>query len=547
MMRRRPRGRLRQFRTQAAEIADAVVTAVAPRYALRRRMAREALDIFQSSSYHGASQDRNYEDWTARDGSADAVNDKEYRLLRLRARERERNDAHAQAIVQTMCDNVVGTGIRPQSRPDMDTLGIGQDEAEEWSAACERVWAEAVPLLDATGRLTHYQQQQQVFCRAYVDGDIFLNRLSVRGPNRPISTTFEMVEGERVESPSFRLRREQKRVIREGVELGRRHQPVAYWVRLDHPRDVRPSPNHDRSFKFARIRARNTDGDPLFLHVYRPSRPQQTRGVTSLAPALKLFKLLDDYLEAELVGKRMEACYGVIKEVDPMSELASQMLGNGKTYSGDASIKNFHPGMEARLLPGEKLHFVDPKRPGTTFDPFVTRMLLAIGASVSVPYIILLKDYNRTSYSSYRGALLDFLRHCESWRDLLVTSMCQPIWEAVMLEAWASGLLPPVDLLGNKAAWLRTQWLPQKRDWVDPDADSKSEALGLESRTKTYAEIIGARGGDWAEHLRQSVREEKYLRDLREESGLDIHEEDPPEGEESEEPDEAEELEEVAA
>lgn len=474
----------------------------------------------RASSYHGASQGRNFEDWDAPDGSADALNEREYELLRARARDRERNDAHAQAIVQTMCDNVVGTGIRPQAEASAEALGVSEAVAEEWNNGCERAWKRATRFLDATGRLNVYQMQQQIFCRAYVDGDLFLNRVSLSDPNRPLATSFELVEAERVSSPPRRHRG--NRVIREGVELGNRHEPMAYWVTRGHPRDASPAPNRHRR-EYLRIRSKDrATGLPLFMHVYKPSRPQQTRGVTALAPALKLFKYLDDYLEAELVGKRMEACIGLIREVDPMSQLAELMSGNDPKVKADERITKFRPGMEARLFPGETLQVLDPKRPGQTFDPFVTRMLLAIGASVSVPYLILLKDYNRTSYSSYRGALKDFLRHCETWHELLVSQVCQPMWEAVVFEAWAAGELPAVDLLGpNRQEWLQTNWLGQKRDWVDPSSDAKAEETGLANRTKTHAEIQGGRGRDWKDHLRQSIVEEAFIKAERERHGLD--------------------------
>ena len=45
------------------------------------------------------------------------------------------------------------------------------------------------------------------------------------------------------------------------------------------------------------------------LHVYKKDRPGQVRGVTWLAPVILKLRDLDEYEDAELVRKKIEACF----------------------------------------------------------------------------------------------------------------------------------------------------------------------------------------------------------------------------------------------
>lgn len=506
--------------TRLSRVVDDAVAVLSPKRAVQRRAFRQIYEFGAAAYDAAAKDDPDMEEWVPGNPVADTWADLE--LSRNRARDRERNDPVAQAILRTVLDNVVGTGIRPQSRIDHEQLGVTPEFAQEWQRACERVFRRSMRYLDSRNQLDFYGMQRMVLKRAFVDGEIFVQRARVNGPNRPTDVAFELIETERVARPTGGGGETSgDRRIVDGIELGSRNQPVAYHVSLFHPAENRGilgrvSSNYGR---YARVKAWNSFGMPNMLHVRALDRAPQLRGVTAFAPAMRYFVTLDDYLKAELQGKRNEACLGFIRETSPDIQLIQQMMQKDDV-AYDADIEEVFNGMDVRLLPGEKMTLLDPKRPGAMFEPFVFRIMSLMGAAIGVPFVIFMKDYAKVNYSSYRGALLDFLRMCETWFQMTVQSFCQPVWEAVLFDAWARGELPAVDVTENRSEWFAAAWMPQKRDWVDPMKEAAAEEKALSTGTRTRSEILGSRGVDWEDNLRQTLVEEKREKELREEMGL---------------------------
>ena len=169
------------------------------------------------------------------------------------------------------------------------------------------------------------------------------------------------------------------------------------------------------------IPARDSSGRPNILHIFPSRRPGQQRGVPLFAPVLCLFKHMADYLEAEVVAARVAACLAVF--VTSGSDGMSMVQQDQNTSSTDADgrrIQSIAPGNVSYLEPGESINVVDPKRPGDTFAPFMEGVLRLIGASLGLPYELLLKDFSKTNYSSARAALLEGRRMFVNWRSWLV-------------------------------------------------------------------------------------------------------------------------------
>lgn len=488
---------------------DGIATAISPRWRFSREQWRDALSRF--SAYRAMARIRENRRLSA---SADATTLPYFEAMRDGARDRERNDPHVKAILKVLRDHIVGTGIIPQSRPDRRLVKLTDEQARQWSADCESFFAEEVPHLDVTGELDFYDQQGQVFERVFVDGDFFVQRTKFKSPKRSISTTFELIEGDRICDP-YGVSREQigdDVTIRAGVQLGRRHQAIAYWVALEHPDDhydgisTSKKKIQDR-VNYRRVRAFEPNGQWNMLRLFRPERRQQTRGISHLGNCLPYLKILDDYLEAELDGKRAESCIAYARE----RTLDGAIPGVGKYEPNDVDeLEDVYPGKIYDLAPGEKIHLMDPSRPGNTFDMFVKRILLAAGASIRVPYLFLSMDYENTSFTSSRAAGQDFWRHCQGWHKWLSHSYCQPVWDLVIREAvWRGRLRPPVPFDGNEYALTRVEWMPQKRDYIEPQKDATADQIALQTGAKTLKEILAARGRDYGDHLDQLVTEKE--------------------------------------
>ncbi|MFH2030847.1 MAG: phage portal protein, partial [Bacteroidota bacterium] len=120
---------------------DNVIGFFSPKAKLKRRMFREAIKLSEKfGSYRGAEKNRMRSSWIPGGGSADQDIIPDLSDLRERSRDLNRNDAHASGITNTMTTNVIGTGIRPQSRVDKEALGIADSKVDKFQKKAERSW-----------------------------------------------------------------------------------------------------------------------------------------------------------------------------------------------------------------------------------------------------------------------------------------------------------------------------------------------------------------------------------------------------------------------
>jgi len=479
-----------------------------PRISYRRRMYRYAAQ-YAFKSYRGAERNRLRDSWLPGGGSPDEDLLPELEDLRERSRDLNRNDAHASGITGTIVTNVVGTGIKPQSRIDRDSLGIGDEIAEEFQKKAERVWQKWISFADSTERMDFYEIQQLVDRQILENGEVILLPLMLEDKNRPYMLAMEVVEADRLQTP---MDKRNNKSIRSGVEIGKRGEPVAYWIRKSHPGDSTlrlRTPNAD---KFMRIPAKNKLRRPNVLHLYWVLRPGQTRGAPFFAPVMAMFKDLADYLEAELVAARISACFALfIEKSDPYS--AAYNSANKTTEQGQR-IERLEPGMIDYLAPGEKVSSFKPERPGGTFEPFVDRILRAIGAALGLPYELVAKDFSKTNYSSARAALLEARRYFRCRQEWLSRRLCQPTWEMILEEAYLKDELPVENFYERRLDWVRARWIAPGWPWVDPLKEVKAAKEAVESNISSLADEVAGQGKDWEETLEQRAREEKKREDL---------------------------------
>lgn len=508
-MREVPRVALTRLEKAGAYV-DAALSIVAPGWALNRLKARAATKML--SSYRGAEKNRLRGDWKALNGSADADLLGDLPTLRQRSRDLNRNDAHASAITGTVVANVVGTGLRPQSRPDADALAIESKNVETFSRLAERAWRRWCPTADSQNRMDFYEIQALVKRQILENGEVFILPLMIKDePGRRYSLALEVIEADRVSTP---LGMASNPNIRDGIELGSRGEPIAYHIRKRHPGDVilGQAGVADRN-EWVRYPAVNKAGRKNVLHLYAVKRPGQTRGEPFFAPVLSAFKDLGDFMEAEIVAARVAACFVAFVT---KSDTNAAFDGTATDAAGNR-IESLEPGMVQYLGTGETVDFGDPKRPSGTFEPFVLAVLRSIGASLGLPLELVLKDFSRTNYSSARAALLEARRFFRADQTWLAARLCQPCWEWVLEEAWLREDLPAVDLFGeSREDWMRVSWIAPGWGWVDPVKEVESSKQAIEANLSTLADECAAQGRDWEDVLTQKKREQ----DRRNELGL---------------------------
>jgi len=491
-------------------VMDKVVGIFNPIAGYRRAACRKAQGML--SSYRGAEKSRLRKSWLPGAGSPDEDLLPELPDIRERSRDLNRNDATASGITSTISINVVGTGIKPQSRVDKESLGIEEEEAIKFQKKAEREWERWIPYADSSERLDFYEIQHLVDRQILENGESIILPLMLQDNKRPFSLALDIIEADRLATPSD-LRSD--RSIRSGVKIGERGEPLLYYIKKTHPGDMtlRKKFDGNGSDTYVKIKAKNNEGRKNVLHLYYMNRPGQTRGVPFFAPVLNYFKDKADYMEAELVAARIAACFSIFvkKTGDPYAAADARTT---KTDSSGKRIEELEPGIIEYLGQGEEIQSFNPNRPGATFDPFINRILRDISAALGLPYELVAKDFSQTNYSSARAALLEARRYFRVRQEWLARKLCQPVWEMILEEAFLNNDLPAKDFYENRLDWVRARWIAPGWQWVDPLKEAKASQLAMEIGVSSLADETAGHGKDYEEVLEQIAREVKLRKDL---------------------------------
>lgn len=508
-------GRVRPIAERADE-AEARLRIERARLELERtKAARKAVKARDAalSTYRAAVKDRTTRDWNARTTSADSAILPDRATLDARARQMARDDPYAKSVVRAYKRNVVGTGITPAAAA-RDIDGNALLRFNRTADALWFDWSRDPRRCDIERRRSFSGIQRWAVSEFVQTGDaIVVMSIKPDRSGRP-SLVLQLVESEQLDRYKLSVKDPQsgvEREVRGGVEVDEFGAAVAYWIYERHPNDVvgfgRPTP---MTLESVRIPAERV------CHVVDAERARQTRGVTTLASCMSKLRDLGEYDYAHLQAARAEACIGVLitAEADSHSSLGlNQPTSEGAAQRSDTDGNNelaFQPMMAARLSPGEDVKPFTPARPGGTYQPFMETSLRAIAAASGVSYEQVARDFTGGTYSSQRQAMLEDERELAPIQELIVTQLCQPVWEAFVELQVLTGRLVAPRFAVDRDLWVYAEWRPPARPWIDPEkevnAHEKALAIGLDTKRR----ILLERQMDWREVAEQRADETAY-------------------------------------
>lgn len=450
---------------------DRAIGWVSPATGARRLAARR---MMEGLGYEAARTGRRTEGWVTTSASADATSELVTGRLRDRARDLVRNNPLAARALEVKVANTIGTGI----------------VAEVPNRRLRELWTAFVDECDADGFLDLYGIQALVErCRSE-SGEALLRfvpaEMSRSGRRVPLQV--------RVLEPDYLDTSRDGRTaagdggwIRHGIEYDPTGEAVGYWLYREHPGDrsfgslIRPSG----------LESERVPADDV-LHVFRRLRPGQTRGVTDFAPVMLRLRDLDDYDDAEVMRKKVEACLAAFV-TSPEGADAAQ-LGPVST-DDEGRINRLYPAMIEYLRPGESIATAQPSSAGgyADFKRFAAR---DIAAGYGVPYELMTGDLSQVNYSSYRAGLVDFRRRIEQdqW-GLHVPVVCDRIWRRFLREA--------AMILQSEAIGTRTtvEWTPPRFELIDPLKETQAELEACLAGFDSFQEIVRRRGWTAEEQL----------------------------------------------
>ncbi len=463
---------------------DRAIAAIDPEAGMRRLRARAALQVMDGvlakRSYDGGKMGRRTQGWTARSDAPTQSVIVELNTLRNRSRDLVRNNPYARRAVSTIQRHMVRGGIQ--------AVWDNQMASKAWKSWCKRA--------DFRGQTTFAGLQSQVVRCWEEAGEVLIRkRITPSSMEMAVPLQLEVLEPDYL--ATWKTQQLQDGFIIAGVEFDKEGRRRGYWLYPSHPGETIP------------LQANFT---PVFvaaseiIHAYSMvlGRPGQVRGVPQLATAMLRLRDLDEYQEAELVRKKIEACFAVF---------VTNSSGNAPGIPGVTSavdpvtqkrIETVAPGLIEYMRPDEDVKFGQPT--ASPVDGYTREMLHSIAAGSEVTYEQMTGDLTQVNFSSMRAGKLEFFALIDQKQQLeFIPQVCNPItaWWAQLAfingAVRAKGIEP-------------TDWTCPKPEFTDPLKDVLALKEQVRGGMMSLREAIRLSGYDPETTVAEIIAEREELK-----------------------------------
>ena len=440
---------------------DRAIHWIAPRSGLRRIRARALSNVMLA--YEGARMDRRTAGWLAGSSGPNLENGPALATLRQRSRDLVRNNPYAARALEELSGNAIGTGITAKTIGASKTVVSKVDDAwKRWIEEC-----------DADNQHDFYGLERLVARTTFESGGCLIRRrprFSADGFHVPLQ--LQVLEPDYIDTT--RTQATATGYIIQGIEFDQLGRRQFYWLFPQHPGDTVDALRG--GFVSSRVPA------DQILHVYRKRRPGEVHGVPVFAPVMMALRDLDEYEDAEIVRKKVEACLAafVTQDEDP----DAQGLGPASTDQPSGSrLEAFSPGMIEYLKPGQQITLNQPTSNGQGYREFLRTGQTKIASGLGLTYEQLTGDNSNTNYSSHKAGMLSFRNTIDSFRWLdFIPLFCQPARDWFVDMAFAAGRIP--------SQVYSTKWSPPAHGTVDPLKDAIAALTDVRMGRKSLQQIV---------------------------------------------------------
>lgn len=460
---------------------DAAIGWLSPKAGLERARARAALGVIRA--YEGANTTRRTVHWKTSGLSANGEIASALSRLRNRSRDLVRNNPYGRRAIGALVGNAVGTGI---------SLGCRDTRLR-------KAWAAWVSEADFYGDQDLYGLQALIARACFESGDCLVVRVrteTARAGRSGVPLKIKVLEGDFLDTTKVGQAANGNFVLG-GIEIDREGRRVAYHIHRVHPGEtviVDPKAGSDR-----------VPAEDVIYH-FEKDRPGQLLGVPRLAASIMKLRDLDEYQEALLVKKKIEACFSMFVQSDDDAVRVGTSTETETDADGNSRrVEKLSPGAILYGKPGESVTFGEPSGGGD--DGFTETQLHAIAAGAGVTYTQLTGDLSRANYSSMRGGRAEFKILVEQYRWLCLMPQVNE-----RIFAWfeeAAFQAAKIRKTGYEHVWTPPRW-----EYVNPAEDVKADKEELGAGLASLSEKLRARGEDPEAVFNEIAEERKQLAKL---------------------------------
>jgi lambda family phage portal protein len=263
------------------------------------------------------------------------------------------------------------------------------------------------------------------------------------------------------------------------------------------------------------------------VHLFEGA-PGQVRGITPLAPVLRIVRQFDQLADATLTAALVQAIFAATIESEAPTEEVLRSLQDPEEQGVSADLGAYFGakaswyrntkidlgtvGRIAHLFPGENLKFNRSEHPNDTYEAFAKFLLREIARCLGLTFETLTGDYSGATYSSVRMATAENWPIVMSRRTNICGRFLQHVYEAWLDEEIEAGRLPfpggYMAFMGQRAAVCSAEWRgpakPQADDLKSAKAHEVYKRLGVVTDEMICADL----GVDWEDVYEQRAREQ---------------------------------------
>lgn len=402
-----------------------------------------------------------------------------------------RNSGWLAGSVLQLSADTIGAGLRLNSTPDVEALGWTDDFAHEWTRKVERRWRawSNNPLeCDARGKRTIADLTDAAMLHHFAFGEVAALLPEIRRPESRSAVKVMMISPHRMSSDTI----ENERLFH-GVRLDGNGLPVGY-------RFCRRVNGYDEQIEF---KARSSKGRQQVIHVF-DGAPDQVRGITPLAPVLKVLRQYDQLADATLTAALIQTIIAATLKSPDLSEEAFDGLqgsAEGADGSGGPAVpeeiaaymtaraswwqnRSIDLGIHGKvqsLFPGETFELHSAKHPSDTYLPFSKNLLREVARCLGTTYESLTGDYEGATYSSVRMGTSSMWFVTMRRRQRIAIPFVQGIYSAWLEEEIREGRVP---FPGGYEKFLQLRTETTAAEWFGPAKPTADDLKTAKAQTE---------------------------------------------------------------
>ncbi len=403
--------------------------------------------------------------------------------MRERMREIERDTPIVGQLLDRGVCQVLGSGLRVD--PQTGSAKRNALLSDLW-----REWTETPDLCDFTGRMTFAEIERLALRQMWLDGDSFVLK-----DERSGSVLLE--EGDRCTSAQNQWTINvdgQERDLVLGVELdGTTRKPLAYYFQRYKPGERQriwrqvPQVTDERMVRIP---------SDQVLHVYRPRRATQTRGVTAFHPVLDRIYMLEDIEFADLVRQQVSSCIAAFVYSDYGPQWGAQTEENASDGS-TLTVEEFSPGMVVQLPPGSKVEGFSPNVSTSDVREQAKQIVREVGLCIGLPLELSLMITSDTTFHGYRGVVEAYKVTARELRTWFSSKLRSSVYRWKVSQWIEEGLIP------DRACCYRHTVHGPTWAYVDPEKDAKADEPRIKAHLASPRQVWAERGRDYEEGVRE--------------------------------------------